>query len=139
MSGRKSRAARNAAVPDVRGTWHCQWFDDEGDPDNPKIEDTVVIDKWASDGRFAAVGDQPEFLLNYPITGEVDPSRLVTLEYRAANYPYEPNRGVACLLVSRDGARMEGKWYGRRSTGKLGGGRAVCTRIAAAPEEETRR
>jgi hypothetical protein len=130
LLGLKSRTFRKRhVVPDILGTWHCQWFDDDGDPDKPKIQDTVEIQKWILDGEFAAVGHQPEFHLSYPITGEIDPSRVVTLEYRAAKYPYEPNRGVVCMILSRDSQNMEGKWFGRRSTGNLGGGKVVCSRV----------
>jgi hypothetical protein len=126
----KSRTFRKRhAVPDILGKWECQWFDDEGDLNKPKIQDVVEINKWFRDGEFNAIGHQPEFHLSYPISGEVDPSRVVTLEYRAAKYPYEPNRGVVCMILSRDGETMEGKWFGRRYSGNLGGGRVFCSRI----------
>jgi len=67
--------------------------------------------------------------LSYPVSGEIDPSRIVTLEYRAEKYPYETNRGVVCLILDRNGQKMEGKWFGRRSTGVLGGGKVICTRV----------
>jgi hypothetical protein len=126
----KSRNFRKKhALPNILGKWHCQWFDDQFEADSPKIEDTMEIKTWLRDGEFEAVGHQPQFLLSYPITGEIDPSRVITLEYRAEKYPYEPNRGVVCMVLSRDGETMEGKWYGRRFSGELGGGKVICKRI----------
>ena len=126
----KSRTFRKEfGLPNILGAWHCRWFDDEGDPTIPKVEDTLEIQKWVRNGEFSAIGHQPQFHLNYPVSGEIDPSRIVTLEYRAAKYPYETNRGVVCLVLARDGQKMEGKWFGRRSTGNLGGGRVICTRV----------
>jgi hypothetical protein len=129
-SNLKSRTFRKKyAIPDILGKWQCQWFDDEGDPLKPKIQDVVEIQKWIREGEFAAIGHQPEFHLTYPISGEIDPSRVITLEYRAAKYPYEPNRGVVCMILSRDGETMDGKWFGRRSKGNLSGGKVACSRI----------
>jgi hypothetical protein len=33
------------------------------------------------------------------------------------------------LVLSRDNRKMEGKWFGRRSSGGTGGGRVICSRI----------
>ncbi|HKR61176.1 MAG TPA: hypothetical protein VJS64_15755 [Pyrinomonadaceae bacterium] len=115
-------------IPDILGNWRCQWFDDSIDSDKPKVEDTVEIRKWSSNGEFLARGYQPQFNLSYPIIGDIDPSRVVTLIYKAARYPYEPNRGVICMELSRDGNTMEGRWFGRRFSGELSGGRVRCLR-----------
>ena len=116
-------------IPDIIGRWKCQWFDDTLDQDKPKVEDTVEIQKWTSNGEFLARGYQPQFHLSYPIMGDIDPSRVVTLAYKAARYPYEPNRGVVCMELSRDGKSMEGRWFGRRLSGKLSGGKVSCIRM----------
>lgn len=116
-------------IPDLIGQWQCQWFDDAAESDKPKVEDTVEIWKWTSDGEFKAQGHQPQFHLSYPIVGEVDPSRTVTLIYKAARYPYEPNRGVVLMQLSRDGQTMEGRWYGRRFSNTFGGGKVRCSRV----------
>jgi len=117
-------------IPNILGKWRCQWFDDALESDKPKVEDTVDIQKWISGGEFTARGYQPQFNLSYPIVGDVDPSRIVTLVYKAARYPYEPNRGVICMQLSRDGTTMEGRWFGRRFSGQLGGGRVKCVRTS---------
>jgi hypothetical protein len=116
-------------IPDLIGQWRCQWFDDAQSSDQPKVEDTVEIQKWATDGEFLAKGHQPQFHLSYPIVGEIDPSRVVTLVYKAARYPYEPNRGIACMELSRDGQTMEGRWFGRRFSSQLGGGKVRCIKM----------
>lgn len=116
-------------IPDIIGGWRCQWFDDALDPETPKIEDVVEIKKWVSNGEFLARGYQPEFHLSYPMLGDIDPSRVVTLVYQAGRYPYEPNRGVICMQLSRDGATMEGRWFGRRFSGQLGGGKVTFLRM----------
>jgi hypothetical protein len=116
-------------IPNIIGGWRCQWFDDAVDPDKPKIEDTVEIQKWVSNGEFLARGYQPQFQLSYPMVGDVDPSRVVTLVYKAGRYPYEPNRGVICMQLSRDGTTMEGRWFGRRFSGELGGGKVTFLRM----------
>jgi hypothetical protein len=115
-------------VPNILGKWQCQWFDDAGEPDKPKVEDSIEIERWTTNGEFRAFGHQPQFNLIYPLHGEVDASRVVTLTYRAARYPYEPNRGVVCMEVSRDGNSMEGRWFGRRFSGNLSGGMVKCVR-----------
>lgn len=119
-------------IPNIMGKWQCQWFDDAKETDEPKIVDTVEIQKWITDGQFLARGFQPQYHLSYPLMGEIDPSRVVTLIYKAARYPYEPNRGIACLQLSRDGETMEGYWFGRRSTGQLGGGKVKWFRSVEA-------
>ena len=126
----RSKRFRSANdIPDVTGRWRCKWFDDAQSQEHPKVEDTVEIQKWTTDGQFLAVGHQPQFHLSYPIMGEIDPSRVVTLVYRAARYPFEPNRGIACLELSRDGKTMEGRWFGRRYSSQLGGGRVSWVRL----------
>src|SRR6476646_1558033 len=77
-------------IPDLLGQWQCQWFDDAGDPIKPKIEDILEVQKWTHHGEFSARGHQSEFDLTYRLNGEVDASRVVTLVYKAARYPYEP-------------------------------------------------
>jgi hypothetical protein len=116
-------------IPNVIGKWRCQWFDDATGSDEPKIEDTVEIHQWTTKGEFIAMGHQPEFQLSYPMVGEVDPSRVVTMAYKAARYPYEPNRGVVCMEVSRDGETMEGRWFGRRFNSQFGGGKVRCIKM----------
>lgn len=116
-------------IPDIIGRWRCQWFDDALDSDKPKVEDTVEIQKWTSNSEFLARGYQPQFHLSYPIMGDIDPSRVVTLVYKAARYPYEPNRGVVCMELSRDGKTMEGRWFGRRFSSQLGGGKVTFVRM----------
>jgi len=116
-------------IPNVVGEWRCQWFDDAQDLGEPKVEDTVQIQKWTTNGGFIARGHQPQFNLTYPIMGEVDASRVVILVYKAARYPYEPNRGVVCMQLSRDGKTMEGRWFGRRFSGHLGGGKVKWMRV----------
>lgn len=126
----RSRRFRLAnRIPDIIGQWRCKWFDDAQNQNEPKVEDTVEILKWTADGQFLAAGHQPQFRLSYSIMGEIDPSRVVTLVYKAARYPFEPNRGIALLELSRDGKTMEGQWYGRRSSTHLGGGRVSCARL----------
>lgn len=128
---RRSKAFRiKHEIPNIIGKWRCQWFDDSMASDEPKVEDTMEIQKWTTNGEFLAHGFQPQFHLSYPLIGEIDPSRVVTLVYRAARYPYEPNRGVVCLELSRDGKKMEGRWFGRRYSGQLGGGKVRCSRIS---------
>jgi len=116
-------------IPNVLGKWRCQWFDKEVAAGDPKVEDVVEILSWTTNGEFVAKGHQPQFNLDYPIVGDVDASRVVTLAYKAARYPFEPNRGVACLELSRDGNTMEGFWIGRRFSNRLGGGPVKCSRI----------
>lgn len=126
----RSKRFRTAnSIPDIMGQWRCRWFDDEQSPEKPKVEDTVELQKWTTEGQFLAVGHQPQFRLSYPIMGEIDPSRVVTLVYKAARYPFEPNRGVAVLELSRDGKTMEGRWFGRRYSNELGGGRVSWVRL----------
>lgn len=127
---RSKRFRATNKIPDLIGQWKCKWFDDAQTQDQPKVEDTIEILKWTTDGQFLAVGHQPQFHLSYPIVGEIDPSRVVTLAYRAARYPFEPNRGVACMELSRDGQTMEGHWYGRRHSSQLGGGRVSWVRLS---------
>jgi len=123
-------------IPDIIGKWRCQWFDDSVDPEKPKVEDTVEFQRWTTSTEFIARGFQPEFHLSYPLVGEIDPSLVVTLSYKAYRYPYEPNRGVACLQLSRDGKTMEGHWFGRRFSGNISGGTVKCFRIDS-PEMST--
>lgn len=115
-------------IPNIIGKWRCQWFDDSKPSDEPKVEDIVDIQKWRTNSEFVARGFQPQFHLSYPLVGEIDPSRVVTFVYKAARYPYEPNRGVICVQLSRDGVTMEGRWFGRRYSGQLGGGIVKCIR-----------
>ena len=129
---RSKRFRAQSDIPDIIGAWRCQWFDDSLDKEVPKVEDTVEIQKWTTNGQFLARGYQPQFQLVYPLMGEIDASRVVTLIYQAARYPYEPNRGVACMELSRDGKRMEGRWFGRRFSTRLGGGRVTCVRVQTA-------
>jgi hypothetical protein len=126
---RSKRFRAQNDIPSLMGQWRCQWFDDAQSSDQPKVEDTVEFQKWTTNGEFLAKGHQPQFHLTYPIMGEIDPSRVVTLVYKAARYPYEPNRGVACLELSRDGKTMEGRWLGRRFSTQLGGGKVKCVRL----------
>lgn len=116
-------------IPDIIGEWRCQWFDDSASSEEPKVEDRLIVQKWTYRSRFIAIGQQPQFNLEYPLEGEIDPSRIVTLTYKAARYPFEPNRGIVCLEIARNGRTMAGHWYGRRFSGKLGGGRVFCTRV----------
>jgi len=116
-------------IPSLIGTWRCQWFDDASSGAGPKIEDTVEVVRWTRNSEFVGEGHQPQFQLSYPVAGEIDPSRVVTLVYRAARYPFEPNRGVACLELARDGLTMEGRWFGRRFSNQFGGGRVRCERV----------
>jgi hypothetical protein len=130
---RRSRWFRSRYdIPDILGRWNCKWYDDDLPEDQPRVEDQLEIEGWLSDGEFVARGIQAQFHLVYPLVGEIDPSRIITLTYKAARYPYEPNRGVVLLEVTRDGQTMQGRWYGRRFSGKLGGGRVVCVRAATA-------
>ena len=126
---RSRRFRAQSDIPDIIGKWRCQWFDDAVESDQPKVEDTVEIQKWTSNGEFLARGYQPQYQLSYPIMGDIDPSRVVTLAYKAARYPYEPNRGVVCMQLSRDGNTMEGRWLGRRFSGQLGGGKVRFIRM----------
>jgi hypothetical protein len=127
---RRSRLFRTEhQIPNLLGKWRCQWFDDAQGGDQPKVEDTIDIRKWTANGEFIGQGHQPQFHLSYPIVGEIDPARVVTLVYKAARYPFEPNHGVVCLELSRDGETMEGRWFGRRFSNHLGGGRVKCERI----------
>jgi len=119
----------NYQIPSIIGKWTCQWYDDEKSEAEPLIEDVLQIDRWTADGEFIAKGIQEKRNLVYPLIGEIDPSRIVTLTYKAARYPYEPNRGVILLELSRDGKTMHGRWFGRRFSGQLGGGRVVCNRV----------
>jgi hypothetical protein len=128
--GHRSRWYRhNFEIPSILGRWRCRWYDDELPQDEPRVEDVMEIDRWIADGEFIARGIQEQRNLVFPLIGEIDPSRIVTLTYKAARYPYEPNRGVVLLELSRDGQTMHGKWFGRRFSGRLGGGRVVCARI----------
>jgi hypothetical protein len=130
---RRSEAFRTKHdIPSLLGQWRCQWFDDADSAGNPKVEDTVEIEKWTANSEFTGQGHQPEFSLSYPVAGEIDASRVVTLIYKAARYPFEPNRGVVCMELSRDGKTMEGRWFGRRFSNELGGGKVRCTRIVGA-------
>jgi hypothetical protein len=115
-------------MPNILGKWQCQWFDETGDPNEPKVKDIIEIEKLTTNGEFQAIGHQPQFQLSYPLIGEIDPSRVVTLIYKASRYPYEPNRGAACMIMSRDGNSMEGRWFGRRFSGNLSGGMVKCVR-----------
>jgi hypothetical protein len=124
---RSKRFRRQQGIPNVIGKWKCQWFDDAADPARPKIEDVVEIKRWIHKGEFEGLGHQQD--LSYPLMGEIDPSRVITLVYKAARYPYELNRGVVCMELSRDNASMEGRWFGRRSSNQLGGGRVKCLRV----------
>src|SRR5712692_3854420 len=126
---RSKRLRMQLDIPSIIGQWRCQWFDDASSSDQPKVEDTMEIQKWTTNGEFLARGHQPQFQLWYPIVGEVDESRVVTLVYKAARYPYEPNRGVVCMELSRDGKTMEGHWFGRRFSTQLGGGKVRCVRM----------
>jgi hypothetical protein len=122
----------NYDVPNLLGNWECHWFDDSSDSIEPKVIDRVEIKKWLSKNEFIAVGHQPQYNVKYNLKGEVDPSRLVTLTYEAGKYPYESNRGVVLLEISRDGRIMKGKWFGRRSSGELGGGDVKCFKKVSA-------
>lgn len=116
-------------IINIQGLWNCKWYDDLKDNDIPKVIDNIEILSIKKNGNFKAIGHQPQFNLSYPLIGEIDPGRTITMIYRASKYPYEPNRGVICLKVSREGDKMEGKWYGNRSNGELGGGSVICTKI----------
>lgn len=118
-------------IPNILGQWRCQWFDDKGNKETPKVEDIMEITKWIRDGKFAAIGHQPQYRINYPIRGEIDPSGSISLEYRAENFPFESNRGLAFMQISRDRKVIEGHWFGKRSNGVLGGGKVVCYRVSS--------
>jgi hypothetical protein len=125
---RSKRFRFSQDIPSLIGSWRCQWYDDSSSTNEPKVEDTIDIQTWTTDGQFLAAGHQPQFHLSYPIVGEIDASRVVTLVYKAARYPFEPNRGVVCMALSRDGKTMEGRWFGRRFSNQLGGGIVKCVR-----------
>ncbi len=48
---KRFRTAYN--IPDVIGTWRCKWFDDAQSQEQPKIEDTVEIQSWTTEGQFS--------------------------------------------------------------------------------------
>ena len=118
------------SIPDIKGTrWLCEWFYEN---DELYIKDEMEIVKWTKDGRFKGVGhqvrgaDPAARVFNYPISGEISPSRVVVLTYKAEKYPTEAHIGMACVQLTVGADQMLGHWCGLAS-GKSEQGTKIAT------------
>jgi hypothetical protein len=98
-------------IPQIMGTkWKAEWSYNDG---SPSINDTVTLSKWTKDSQFEGSGEvMYDKLYTYSITGEVSPSRVVVLTYKAEKYPTEVNIGTASLLLSNPPNDLSGAWSG---------------------------
>ena len=112
-------------IPDMKGTrWYCKWIYEDG---RTPIEDEIEILKWTKKSNFKGSGHQTrERVFDYPITGEVSPSRVVVLIYKADKYPEQANIGTASLQLDIRGENMNGYWCGLGSK-KMDDGSTIYT------------
>jgi hypothetical protein len=98
-------------LPNVMGDWRAEWKYEDGSPLPP---DTVSFVKWTKKSQFEGHGaiNYPNKQYKYSITGEISPTRVVALTYKAESYPNEANIGTACLLLSTDSEDLVGTWTG---------------------------
>jgi hypothetical protein len=115
-----SRSFRSKhSIPDIQGTsWSCEWLYEN---DDLYVKDDIKIVKWTKDGSFegfgrqAKEGDPAAHVYEYPIKGEVFPTRVVVLTYQAEKYPTEGHVGMACMELNNDATKMDGHWCGMAS------------------------
>jgi hypothetical protein len=117
-------------IPDIKGTqWSCEWYFENSEL---YVKDEIRIVKWTQDGRFKGVGRQEKkrdptaHVFEYPITGEVSPTRVVVLTYKAEKYPTEGHIGMACMELNMEAKEMLGHWCGMASK-KLDDGTKIST------------
>lgn len=110
-----SKFRSNHKIIDITGYWSCKWFyDDRKEP----LEDEIEIVKWTKNSKFEGFGHQKKEIdgqtrvFNYPVSGEVSPSRIVVLTYKADKYPTQGNIGTASLHLDISGEKMSGYWCG---------------------------
>jgi hypothetical protein len=129
-------ARRRANIPEIMNTqWKAEWSYDDG---NPTVVDSVTLEKWTKKTQFGGYGevDHAGKRYKYSITGEVSPTRVVLLTYKAEKYPTEANIGTAALLLSTSAQDLTGTWSGLEASTlasgtkyELRGGRVRMQRI----------
>ena len=102
-------------IPDIVGTggtqWSAEWRYDDG---SAPLRDTVTFSNWTKDNLFEGFGEitYPDARFKYSVTGEVSPTRIVVLTYKAEGYPTGANIGTACLQLSGNARDLAGTWIG---------------------------
>ena len=123
-----SRMRQRSNIPEIMGTkWSAEWGYEDG---RPPLNDIVTFSKWTKNNQFEGFGEitHQGKQYRYSITGEVSPSRVVVLTYKAERYPTEANIGTACLQLSDNAEEFTGTWIGFAAT-TLRGGRLTMRRI----------
>ena len=107
-------------IPEIMGTkWSTEWYNADG---TKHASDEVTFSKWTKNSQFEGYGEVTYggIQYKYSITGEVAPSRIVVLTYKAERFPTEANIGTACLELSQDAKELNGYWAGRTTLTQKG-------------------
>ena len=102
-------------IPEIMKTrWSAEWLRDDG---TLFVKDVVTFSKWTRKAQFEGYGEVTHdgTQYKYSIVGEVSPSRIVVLTYKAERYPTEASFGMACMELSENVKELDGYWAGRTS------------------------
>jgi hypothetical protein len=103
---------KRANIPEIMASqWKAEWQYDDG---GPAVADIVTFESWTKNSKFKGHGEvtHGDKIYRYSITGEVSPTRLVVLTYKAEKFPTEANFGTAAMLLSGDPRELTGSWSG---------------------------
>jgi hypothetical protein len=128
---RRSRESTYDDKQSVRGKYNCHWYVDESSGERLYAQDTVEIKKITGSKLFAA-GRDPRFYYN--LEGNISRGGILAFYYIIINKPMSLT-GSLTLMINPSGSKLEGRWYGYVSEGRLLGGRVVWDRV---PDIETR-
>lgn len=118
-------ARRRNNIPEIMNTrWRAEWRYDDN---QLFVEDEVTFSKWRKKCRFEGYGEvtHGDKQYKYTIEGEISPSRVVVISYKAERYPTEASIGTACLELGDSAIDMNGYWSGRASA--LQNGKKIYT------------
>jgi hypothetical protein len=107
-----TRSRKRAHIPEIMKTqWDCDWFRADG---SLQVNDRVTFSDWTKDNQFNGYGEAQygDTLYKYSISGEVSPSRIVVLTYKAEKFPTGANVGMACFQLNGDATMGAGHWAG---------------------------
>ena len=110
-----SRMRQQSSIPEITGTkWSAEWNYEDG---TKYASDVVTFSRWLKNNQFEGYGEVTigNNLYKYPIVGEVAPSRIVVLTYKAEKFPQQANIGTATLELSSSAQELNGYWAGRAS------------------------
>lgn len=111
-----SRMRRRSNIPEIMDTkWGAEWYHPDG---TLYTKDVVTFSKWTKNNQFEGYGEvtHNNTLFKYSMTGEVSPSRIIVLTYKAEEYPTQGNLGMACLELDVGAKGLEGYWLHQSTT-----------------------